>query len=456
MNKHTLRNRYGFGIGTIGRDSVYTMISMYLMFYLTDVLQVSTTTMWYVTGIIMATKAFDAINDPFMGVIVDNTHSRFGKFKPWIFGGAIVSSVFTILMFTDFQLSGAAFIFVFTFSYLLWEISFTANDIAYWSMLPALSKAQKERERIGAVARICANLGMFAMVIGIVPLTGWLSTIFNSLTTAYWVLSIAAVVVMLVFQMLMLVLVREEEVVVDAPVPTRFKDLVRIIFANDQLLWVTLSMALFMIGYSTTTSFGLYYFIYVFGNEDMYAIFALILGIAQISALLSFPYFSKKTNRKTLYLIATILVVLGYVVFFFAPNTTMLYIGIAGLLLFIGQAFIQLLMLMFITDTVEYGEWKLGQRNDSVTLSLQSFINKIGSSLASGIVGVTLIISGMKNAQSAADMSSEGLFIFKGAMLILPLIFIVIGYFIYRAKYTIDENRYQAILNELEERKQNS
>lgn len=86
-------NRWTFGLGTVGRDMVYTMISMYLMFYLTDVLQLSDDVLWWVTGIIMAARVFDAFNDPFMGVIVDNTHTKYGKFKPWICIGAVLVSI---------------------------------------------------------------------------------------------------------------------------------------------------------------------------------------------------------------------------------------------------------------------------------------------------------------------------------------------------------------------------
>ena len=75
------RNKWTFGLGTVGRDMMYTMVSMYLMFYLTDVLQLPDDVLWWVTGIILAARVFDAFNDPFMGVIVDNTHSKNGKFK---------------------------------------------------------------------------------------------------------------------------------------------------------------------------------------------------------------------------------------------------------------------------------------------------------------------------------------------------------------------------------------
>ncbi len=183
----------------------------------------------------------------------------------------------------------------------------------------------------------------------------------------------------------------------------------------------------------------------------MYSIFALILGVAQISAFIAFPFFSEAFPRRTLYTGATISVVAGYLLFFFAPMH-MLFIGAAGILIFLGQAFIQLLMLMFLADTVEYGQWKLGKRNESVTFSLQPLINKMGGAISSGIVGATVIIAGISGAESAADVTARGLLILKSAMLFLPLLFIVIGYLIYYHKYKIDSAMYEQIIADLQER----
>ena len=446
-------NRWTFGLGTVGRDMVYTMISMYLMFYLTDVLQLSDDVLWWVTGIIMAARVFDAFNDPFMGVIVDNTHTKYGKFKPWICIGAVLVSILTVLLFSNFGLSGSAFIIVFGIIYVLWGIAYTMNDISYWSMLPTLSQDQREREEIGSVSRICASIGLFAVVTLIVPITEAIGGAVGSLQKGYFILSIILVVIMLAFLCFTVFGVKEPMIGNKKEEHTSVKELVRIIFKNDQLLVTALAMALFMIGYSTTTSFGLYYFKYVYGDEGMYSIFALILGVSQIFALSIFPVLGKRYPRKKLYAFSTALVVTGYLIFFFAPTNTMLFIGIAGLILFIGQAFIQVMTLMFLTDSVEYGEWKFGKRNDSVTFSLQPFINKMGGAIASGVVGAIVIVSGMSQAQSAADMTASGIFILKMAMMVFPLICIVIGFLVYRSKYILDEEMYGKIVRELGERK---
>lgn len=451
MKSMQKRNQFTFGLGTIGRDMLYSLVSMYLMFYLTDILQLPDSTLWWLTGILLVARIFDAVNDPIIGVFVDNTHSKFGKFKPWIAIGALLTGIFTVLMYTDFGFRGTPFLIYFAVIYFCWDISFTANDIGYWSMLPSLSMDQKEREKIGAFARICANIGLFAVVVGIVPITQALGKYFGSMTKAYFVFAIAITLIMWLGQSITLFGVKELKGVFKTEAETTLKDMFKVIFHNDQLLFTTISMALFMIGYTTTSSFGLYFFKYAYGDENMYSIFALILGITQIIALAVFPLFSKHFNRRKMYTGSTILVVLGYILFFFSPMN-MIFIGTAGVLVFLGQAFIQLLMLMFLADTIEYGQWKLGKRNDSVTLSLQPFINKIGGAIASGIVGATVIISGISSAASKADVTDKGLLILEMSMFVLPLICIVAGYIIYRYKYKIDEKMYNQIISDLKER----
>lgn len=442
------RNKYFFGLGTIGRDMFYSVISMYLIWFLTEILDLSDQMLAWTGGILTFMRIFDALNDPIMGLIVDNTKSRWGKFKPWILVGALTSAVFMVLLFTDLGLSPVGYIIFFTIFYLSWDITYGLNDIAYWSMMPSLSLNQKEREKIGAFARICANIGLFVVVVGILPITNAMGDALGSMEQAWFIFALVIALLMVGFQLFTLLGVKEHRSSFKEEEKTTIKGMVKAIFKNDQLLFTTISMALFLIGYMTTTSFGAYYFKYAFGNEDMYSIFAAVLGVSQLGALMVFPLFSKRFTRKQLYFFATILVLVGYVLFFFSPMN-MLPIGIAGVLIFIGEAFIQLLMLMFLADTIEYGQWKSGKRNQAVTLSIQPLINKIGGAIATGIVTATLIISGINSAESAADVTSEGLLIMKLAMFILPLICIVAGYFVYRFKFKIDKAFYDKIVGEL-------
>jgi melibiose permease/lactose/raffinose/galactose permease len=450
--KEYKRNRYTFGLGTIGRDMVFAMMNMYLIFYLTDVLNLDTTTLWWATGVMVALRIFDAFTDPLMGFVVDNTKSRFGKFKPWIAIGAVASAILTIVLFTDFGVGGGAFVALFAVIFFLWGIAYSVNDIAYWSMLPNLSLDQKEREKIGAIARICALVGLFAVVVLIVPITGMLADATGSVSEGFTLFVVIVVVIMLAGQLITLFGVRQPKIVQSESQHTPFKEMAKIIFKNDQLLWVVIAMGLFMVGYTTTVTFGIYFFEYIYGDIDMYSIFAVILGISQITSLVLFPIVSKRLKRAHIYLIATVLVVTGYIIFFFAPVDTMLFIGIAGVLIFIGQAGIQLIMLLFLADTVDYGHLKMGKRNDSITFSLQPFIYKLAGALASGIAGATIILSGIQYIRPGDPLTEGGLLTFRIAMFILPLLCILVGYLIYRAKYRIDEVAHGEIIAKLREK----
>jgi len=441
-------------MGTIGRDMVYSMVSMYLIVFITEVVGVTNTELITITTIMMAARIFDAFNDPIMGVIVDNTRSRFGKYKPWITIGVFFSSIVAVMLFMDMNLTGSSYIIYFTIFYILWGISWTMNDISYWSMMPSLTYDQKEREEVGALARIFANIGLFVVVASVIPVTKLLGEQLGSLKNGFLAFTVILVVIMIVFQMVTVLFVKEPPLIGGKhQEKTTLKGMVRALTQNDQLLVTAVAMALFMIGYVTTTSFGVYYFKYVFLNENMYTIFAIILGVSQILALLAFPWFSKRHPRKVLYAAAIVLIVVGYLIFFFSP-ANMIFIGTAGILLFVGQAFIQLLMLVFLADTIEYGHLKLGKRNESVTFAIQPFINKMGAAVANGIVGYTLVISGINSLGEGELLSERGLLIMKSAMMLLPLVMIVVSFLIYRKKYIISEEKYEEIIESLIKREE--
>ncbi|SDL63245.1 glycoside-pentoside-hexuronide (GPH):cation symporter [Tessaracoccus oleiagri] len=440
---------FAYGLGTLGRDMLAAMVSLFLMFYLTDVLGISGAELIAVTVVMVAMRIFDAVNDPFMGMIVDNTRSRWGKFRPWMGLGALLWAVAGVLMFTDFGVTGWGFVAVFTLTYLVFEVAYTINDISYWGMLPSLTRDQRQRERIGVAARICANVGLFSVVVGIVPLTKWLGERTGSLQQGWFWFAVLAAGGMLMFQALPLVFAREQ-VLVDSG-NTGLKGLWRAIVANDQLMWTTLGMTLFMTGYTLTTSLGLYYFKYVFGDEDAYSTFALVLGVTQIASLALFPLVSRYVRRFRIHLGATAMMVLGYVVFYFADGDLGI-VAVAGVLLFAGQGAIQLLMVMFIADSAEYGQWKLGRRNEAVTFALQPFIYKFSNALATGVVGATVVVSGISDAASSADLDADGRLVIKVAMMGLPLVLVVVSYLILRARYRLDEVTYADIVGELRRR----
>lgn len=455
------RNKICFGLGTIGRDALYSLVSMYLLVHLTDVVGFSDGGLGIIGVMLTLFGIFDAVIDPFVGAIVDSTKTRWGKFKPWILVGMIGTGILTVLFFHNFEMSETAHIILLGVTYLLFSIFFSLNDIAYWSLMPAISKDQTVREGVGAFARICANVGMFAMVLIYLNVPGFFGGL--SARNAYFIFAIIVAVIMWIFQSVTLIGVKEDRSQLESAERTTLKDLWRALIGNDQLLVTAVSMALFMIGYCTTTGFGTYYFKYAYKDEGMYMVFAAVLAVAQLTALSVFPLFRKKFTRKQLYTGSMIAVTVSYVIFFLSFEFLPLVV-IAGLGLFFAQAFIQLLMLLFLADAVEYGEWKLGKRQEAASFAVQPFINQFGSAASKGIISFTLIISGINMIAQAAGADparaeeiinatpDSAIWIMKISMMILPLVCILIGFALYSKKFKIDEKMYAEILSDLEAR----
>ncbi len=447
MNKLDKRNRLFFGLGTVGRDMFYTFESNAMLYFLSDVLGLQIWEYAAVSAILSGLRIFDAFNDPITGMVIDNIRSPWGKFKPAILVGGVLSSIFFLLLYAGIG-TGWTFIGIFGISYLLWDITFGVNDIGYWTLLPAMSNDQKTREQMGTFARICANIGMYIVMIAWQPVTSALGD-----TPEIWFWCAVVIAALYLLGLLFPLLgVKERRVAPEKQEPTSLKQMWRALTSNDQLLWTTLAMGLFNAGNFTTVGFALYYMKYIFGDDSMYVILVAVVGVSQLTALSIYPKVSAKLNRKQMYTLATALVLAGYLIFFFAEISIVL-IALSAVLVFIGQAFIQTLMLMFLTDTIEYGHWKLGKRNESITFSIQPLLNKLGGALSTGMVSATLLLSGIKIDGGTADaIGPEGKLIVKAAMLVIPLILIVLGYFIYLKKYKIDEKFYAEIIEDLENR----
>lgn len=475
-NMVSKRTRLSFGYGCIGRDMAYTLVSSFIMSYLTLAVGLSNWELAAVGVVMVVARMWDAVNDPMMGTIIDNTRTKYGKFKPYIIAGAVLNSIFIILLFCDFGISDGLFVVVFAITYILWGMTFTMNDISYWSMLPSLTTNPKERENVSSLARIGANIGLF-VVTAAVPLV----TQMGKMRDMYLILAVAIAVVFIACQFLVIFGVKEQKnLITSTDNKTSFKDMIGIIFKNDQLRAIICCILLFNIGYFTTTGFGMQFFYFdygVYGGSE-FTIFAISIGVSQIVTLAFYPRFSKNMTRPQLFKLAITLVVIGYAGFMavgYILPMNMIVLCCIGLILFSGQAIIQLLNLVLLADTIEYGQWKMGTRNESVIFSLNPFVTKLAGAIQAGIFSLTLIVSGINEYSSKigqiendATLSTEVIkaqaseialsvpdsatLIMRLSMIVLPLILIFASYFVYKKFYKIDDKMYAQIIEELTKR----
>ena len=147
----TLKQKAAFGIGAVGKDMVYALSASYVMYYYQDVLGLSAS---FVGVVLMAARFFDAFNDPFMGVLVAKTRTRWGRFRPWIFSGTLLNALVLYALFAAPVLDEAALMVYFSVVYILWGVTYTMMDIPYWSMIPD-PHAQRPGESFHGRAHLC-------------------------------------------------------------------------------------------------------------------------------------------------------------------------------------------------------------------------------------------------------------------------------------------------------------
>ncbi|MGD9559139.1 MAG: glycoside-pentoside-hexuronide (GPH):cation symporter [Oscillospiraceae bacterium] len=472
-DKVSLRTRLSYGLGCIGRDANYTLVSNFIMTYLTLAVGLTNWQLGAVGVVMVIARIWDAVNDPMMGTIINNTNTRFGKFKPFILCGALLNSVFTVLLFWGNVVHGERlFVVIFAITYILWGMTYTMNDISYWGMLPALTLNPKEREKVTSLARIGANIGLFAVTALVPAFTA------GQMGSAYRTIAIGVAAVFVACQVLVVVGVQEKRnAITQAKSNVGLKGMLAVVFKNDQLLVLAGAILLFNIGYFTTTSFGVQFFYFDYGNYGgmEFTIFAIVIGLAQIITLALLPVLAKRLNRRQQFTLATVMVTVGYLGFMavgYLLPMNMAMLGVIGFILFSGQAIIQLLNYVLLADTVEYGQWKLGTRNESIVFSLNPFIVKLASAVQAGIFAFTMIISGLNPyAQQisaleqntalpreevirqgnavVAQIPGSATLIMRLSMIVLPLVLILLCYVIYMKKFKIDEETYAKIIDDL-------
>ena len=439
-----------------------------------------------VAVLLIAARLFDAFNDPLMGFVVDNTRTRWGKNKPWIAVGGILSAVFFILMFLDykdaFKISGAAYIALFYVFYVLFGMSFTVNDTAYWIILPSLTLDPKKREKLTSFTNIFAGAGLF-IAVAVPPLIYAPNVL--GVRNGMLLTALCFSVIFLLFQFTVLKFVKPRyNPVTSAGERFSFRRLPKILFSNDQLLAVGISFILYQAGYFLTNGFGIYYFQFVMGKYGgfEFTLFAIILGLAQLVGFLTFKFFSARFSYKKIYTISVIAMGVGYTLFMFAGvfdffPANIFTIGGLGFVIFYFQALVYVMMALLMANTVEYGQWKNGIRTESTVYAVKTLISKLSGALQTGAISLVLVLSGLNGvlnhikeleglalpkdeirntirgfiSDSMNDAPGIGLAL-RISMAFIPLLMMVASYLVFYFKHTLTEDRYKQVIKELKER----
>ena len=271
----TLKQKTAFGIGAVGKDMVYALSASYVMYYYQDVLGLSAS---FVGVVLMAARFFDAFNDPFMGVLVAKTRTRWGRFRPWIFSGTLLNALVLYALFAAPVLDEAALMVYFSVVYILWGVTYTMMDIPYWSMIPAVTRTPKDRENLSMVGRTCAGVGSALIAMFTMLLVGALGG--DSERAGFrWV----ALIVAVIFAVTELVCcISMKETTPSEMKTATVKEMFSALFRNDQAMVVVGSIVLINSALYLTSNFIIYFFKYDLGGAGWNATYTLFSTVGAV------------------------------------------------------------------------------------------------------------------------------------------------------------------------------
>ena len=448
MQKLTSREKYSYGIGAYGKDLACGIVYTFLMIYFTDVVGINPA---FVGTLFLMARLWDAINDPIMGMIVDNTRSRFGKFRPWIFIGTILNSVVLFLLFRKPDLEGTSLYLYYSVMYILWGMTYTIMDIPYWSMIPTLATTKEDREKISVVPRIFASLGGLTVTTFGIALVNKLGNGNQIKGFEYFALGI--VIIFIISTIVTCINVKEKTQVQVNNEKVNIKQAFNILKQNDQLLVFIGIVLAYNLAMQLAGGAAIYYFKYVAGKESLFSVYS-FFKVAEIGGLMLFPVVTRKIGRQQVFRVASILPMFGLITLFIsgliAPQS-ILFISVSAVLLNLGSGFLLGSTTVMLADIVDYGEYKLGSRNESIIFSAQTLLVKLASALSGWLIGVGLSLIGY--VAGAAVQSNITIIGIRVIMTIIPSIVALVMYVIYKSKYKINGSFHDEILQVIGSRK---
>ena len=481
------KNLWFYPLGTVGRDMIYCLFTNFILLFILYTKQLTTAQLGAVTAIMVAARVFDAINDPIMGNIIERTRTKWGKFKPWLLIGIISTCVVVYLAFNT-SLTGWSFIVFFGIIYFAYSITYTMHDISYWGMVAALSSDGNMRNTYTSRATLFAGIGgTLASMLVPVFTTGQFA-LGGSAQTAYGRIALIICILTPLFMLFTLFGVKERRDDMKTTAPkVSFKKIIRTITRNDQLVWMILIFLLQQIGNNFVLSgVGSTYIYVTYGYEGgLYSIFSTV-GVAATAFLMIFyPMLSRKFKRKQLMTYMMIGALAGYAmqlisgILLPADMIGFWVLTIGYMLSNLGLYSMYLIMMISIINTVEYNEYKNGERDEAIITSMRPFLTKMASALVVALTYLTYVIfnithltnqisefeqqanlgeitSEAKNAAidevlaGASKYQSVGMILF---MVFLPLAFMLLAFFLYKKFYKLDEDEYDRICAEIEAKK---
>lgn len=446
MQKLSIKEKYSYALAGFGQNIVITFTTTFMLVYLYQTVGFTTKGIATITAIITAAKIWDAINDFFMGAIVDQTRSRWGKLRPYILFSSIPIAIFTILLFSVPKTTEIYKLIYFGVIYILWGMIYTIADVPFWGLSGIITTDTKERVSLIAITRTLQSVGLALTTLLTPYLVQWLSNIGGSRLMG-WSLS-ALILSIFGMGLFTLAFFNTKEKISFEGKHTNLSQTFKAIVKNIPLLLVLLASAL-SFGRNIIQVGGAVVASIVFGDEKIFTILGGALILSLIFSNLLTPFVLKFVTKKQLMIYSNILSALFYIIMFFVGYNNfilfLIFIFISG---FFSGFFIVVLTAM-IADSVDYYEYKTDTRNEGISFAGLTFISKLMGALATMAFGAVIVAIGYSSNLPITPKIKDGVFF---SVTLLPAISCIIGT-IPLIFYPLTDDKIKQISKELDEKR---
>jgi sugar (glycoside-pentoside-hexuronide) transporter len=488
-----------YGIAGFGQNFICTIIGSYITIFMTDALLFGSIQEGGIFGalngatavafLMLGVRIFDAFNDPIMGSIVDRTRTKWGKCRPFLKWMAVPIAVMTIACFIPLPAKTLSTFIIIAALYTLWSVAYTIADVPYWGLSTCMSNDTVVRGNLLTITRLLCTLGAGLVTVGVPIITGAVTSKFkytendidkivadlgvtveqakayigtvmpefiqdNADTLKYTYFICALVFTITAVPMFFYGFKHTRERFTSTDAPPSLGHNLKLLFKNKELLLVVVSGILGGARMVYTYTGGLYFAKYVLKDEGLYGLITLMVVPGGLVASILVPWMSKKFTKKWAYIGVHVLgAVVMFAMYFIGYDAPWkLAVCAVGLVLLgIPQGVNNIITYAMIGDTVDYLEWKTGERGEGICFAMQTLINKVGMAVGA-FVGVMAFSWAKINPEATPAITPEGeqtlwnVLILAGALsmvgTIIPMLF-----------YTITEKKQAQMVKEIAERK---
>ncbi len=439
ISNSKMRIRIGYGAGDMACNLVWQMITLYLMYYYTDVYGLAAA---QVSLLFLLTRFVDGFTDILMGLMIDKTNTKWGKSRPWFLVGAIPFCLLAILAFYVPDIGDAGKLVYAYITYIGLSCAYTMVNIPLASILPSLTSSAEERTILVSFRMVMAAIGGTVVSVMTMPLVNTLGGGDAQKGFFYTMIIFALVAASLFF----FTFTSVEETVEIEKADITVKESFQALKGNKP--WFIFAINIIFMWGSVFMMQGalIYYYTYNVGKPALAGTVAGMLTFVPVFASIATPFFTNRMKKKSVYMLASTINFLGFIIIFFAANNvTGILIG--ALILSFGYGLRQAVYFSMQADPVDYGEYKTGISAAGIQSSINGFLGKVTLALAGCMTSILLATSGYvaNSSQSQAALTA-----IQASYLIIPAI-LVIGSMIVMSFYKLDDI-YPQIREELDKR----